>query len=352
LQRRPLLGSAVLSRRGHETLRVSETQRVLSQGHLWYDPHGSVLTSTLPVTLTEQLLSAQGLDSRLGLVYHGDGRWYDPTIAHTLQPDPFGGVPQLPQTLNRYRVTGWKSPGWETAIANPSLSPVPTTVGKKTASGLLGLGLSAYARPSGFLNVTANLAVVRRAGYTDFFQRVAPPGRGRSAQFVSSLLREVDEGVYEVLEGAWAGRRIAGETLEEALESVVVSNRWPVSGFGFEAIDDTVLRQFLRSGRAVDFGLSFAIDAMIDLPFFYHEVIANPYLTIEQKRLRGWIQVGEWTTGAVVGLYVGGVPGVVAGVVTVLVYNHILVPLLIRPIIIQRTGTDPYHENRNLRPLQ
>jgi hypothetical protein len=75
-----------------------------SQGHLWYDPHGSVLSSTLPVTLTEQLLSSQGLDSRLGLVYHGDGRWYDPALAHTLQPDPFGGVPQLPQTLNRYAV--------------------------------------------------------------------------------------------------------------------------------------------------------------------------------------------------------------------------------------------------------
>jgi hypothetical protein len=56
------------------------------------------------VTLTEQLLSTQGLDSRLGLVYHGDGRYCDPAIAHTLQPDPFGGVPQLPQRLNRYAV--------------------------------------------------------------------------------------------------------------------------------------------------------------------------------------------------------------------------------------------------------
>jgi hypothetical protein len=87
----------------HTMLSVSDADGN-SQGHLWYDPHGSVLTGTLPVTLTEQLLSSQGLDSRLGLVYHGDGRYYDPAIAHTLQPDPFGGVPQLPQTLNRYAV--------------------------------------------------------------------------------------------------------------------------------------------------------------------------------------------------------------------------------------------------------
>jgi hypothetical protein len=87
----------------HTMLAVSDAQGN-GQGHLWYDPHGSVLSSTLPVTLTEHIFSAQGLDSRLGLVYHGAGRWYDPATAHSLQPDPFGGVPQLPQTLNRYAV--------------------------------------------------------------------------------------------------------------------------------------------------------------------------------------------------------------------------------------------------------
>jgi uncharacterized protein RhaS with RHS repeats len=88
----------------HTMLAVSDADGN-GQGHLWYDPHGSVLSSTLPVTLTEQLLSSQGLDSRLGLVYHGDGRYYDPALAHTLQPDPLGGVPDLLQTLNRYAVT-------------------------------------------------------------------------------------------------------------------------------------------------------------------------------------------------------------------------------------------------------
>jgi len=100
-----------------------------------YDPYGEVLTSTLPVTLTEQLLSAQGLDSRLGLVYHGDGRWYDPAIAHTLQPDPFGGVPQLPQTLNRYAVpttgavVGQAAGGWSPLLSATGSEALETGAG-------------------------------------------------------------------------------------------------------------------------------------------------------------------------------------------------------------------------------
>jgi hypothetical protein len=30
------------------------------------------------------------------------GRWYDPAVGGYIQPDPMGGVPQAPQTLNRY----------------------------------------------------------------------------------------------------------------------------------------------------------------------------------------------------------------------------------------------------------
>ena len=71
-------------------------------GRVQYDPYGEVITSTLPVDLTDRLFT--GLDSRLGLVYHGDGRYYDPAIAHNLQPNPLGGVPHLPQTLNRYAI--------------------------------------------------------------------------------------------------------------------------------------------------------------------------------------------------------------------------------------------------------
>ena len=186
-----------------------------SQGRLWYDPHGRVLDSTLPVTLTEQLLSAQGLDSRLGLVYHGDGRYYDPAIAHSLQPDPFGGVPQLPQTLNRYAVTPGASVVGQVIgeMSLPTLSLVGGEATQETISALVGSALKRYAQRTGRFHVKANLALIKRAGYTNFFQRVAPPGRGRSAQFVSLLLREVGVDEYEVLEGAWKGRKVVGQTM-------------------------------------------------------------------------------------------------------------------------------------------
>ena len=281
-------------------LAVSDAQGN-GQGHLWYDPHGSVLTTTLPVTLTEQLLSTQGLDSRLGLVYHGDGRWYDPAIAHSLQPDPFGGIPQLPQTLNRYAVP---TTGSVVGQVSPGLHPLLVTAGgeagQETISALVGSALAWYAQRTGRFYVTANLALMKRAGYTGFFQRVTPPGRGRSAQFVSLLLREVDVDEYEVLEGAWKGRKIVGQTVGAALQNAVVNNRWPVSGLGFVASNDTALKAFIRSraGKLLleDAGIPF----ILDFGFQLAEDWSNPRLTGEQK-------AGRAIVSGVVGVFGGGI---------------------------------------------
>jgi hypothetical protein len=110
------------------TLLAASDATGISQGHLWYDRHGSVLTITLPVDLTEQLLSSQGFD----------GRYYDPVIAHTLQPDPLGGIPQLPWTLNRYAVPpapALSAVEGASAVGqvSPHLHPLLVTAGKGTA---------------------------------------------------------------------------------------------------------------------------------------------------------------------------------------------------------------------------
>lgn len=67
--------------------------------HIWYAPLSRVIQNTLPATLTEKL--AGHLDTATGLQYHG-ARYYDPWVGSYVQPDPFGGLPQAPQSFNRY----------------------------------------------------------------------------------------------------------------------------------------------------------------------------------------------------------------------------------------------------------
>ncbi len=88
-------------------------------GTLLYDAFGSVLTSTMPTTLTTAL-SGQGsiVDPATGLVHLGNGRYYDPSMGRPLQPNPFGGPPTVPQDLNRYAATSLGQPGVAEGVAN------------------------------------------------------------------------------------------------------------------------------------------------------------------------------------------------------------------------------------------
>ncbi|MBP8002484.1 MAG: hypothetical protein KA314_24480 [Chloroflexi bacterium] len=74
-----------------------------------YDGYGAVLTGTMPVTLTQTLLDMP--DGTTGLVYQGNGRYYDPTLGRPLQPNPAGAPPTVPQALNRYAATPMGQPG-------------------------------------------------------------------------------------------------------------------------------------------------------------------------------------------------------------------------------------------------
>ncbi len=70
------------------------------------------LTSTLPVTLTGRL--ATSLDAT-GFQYQGS-RFYDPAVGSYIQPSPFGGVLEAPQSLNRYAL----SVSGGTSLSTPS----------------------------------------------------------------------------------------------------------------------------------------------------------------------------------------------------------------------------------------
>ncbi len=66
----------------------------------------------MPTTLTTTLAGQSALEDPVtGLVHLGQGRYYDPSLGRPLQPNPGGGVPVLPQSLNRYAATPLGQPG-------------------------------------------------------------------------------------------------------------------------------------------------------------------------------------------------------------------------------------------------
>jgi RHS repeat-associated protein len=70
-------------------------------GRVQYDPYGEVLTSTLPVTLTDRLFTGARFDGTIGL-YQMGARWYDPALGRWFQADTIVPEPGNPQALNRY----------------------------------------------------------------------------------------------------------------------------------------------------------------------------------------------------------------------------------------------------------
>ena len=78
-------------------------------GWVQYDPYGEILTSTLPLTLTDRLFTGQRLDSSTGLYYY-NARYYDPDpsaslragLGRFIQPDTLVPDPLNPQAWNRF----------------------------------------------------------------------------------------------------------------------------------------------------------------------------------------------------------------------------------------------------------
>ena len=278
------------------TLAVSDKDGS-SQGHLWYDPHGSVLSSTLPVTLTEHI----GLDSRLGLVYHGDGRYYDPVIAHTLQPDPFGGVPHLPQTLNRYSYAASTAFGCDTYCQRGRGFPVAEVVGvsKDIAFQVLGrrsiqTGVREFAR----LRVTASRTALTRNQY---IPRQIRDLYGLNIVGLGSHGRYVAESMELGIEQA--------EAFKEYLDIVLPK------GYGRGLGEAEIIARRLdpvhtRLGEIPWWNIAdFGLDFLLGSGFQYLEDVNNPRLTSTQIGVRVFV---AGTGGALLSALGGALGGVFA----------------------------------------
>ena len=85
-------------------------------GHTLYDAYGGVLSSTVPATLTHALTELPEADT--GLVHLGGGRYYDPALGRPLQSNSAGGLPGVPQSLNRYAASALGQPGVAAGVAS------------------------------------------------------------------------------------------------------------------------------------------------------------------------------------------------------------------------------------------
>lgn len=203
----------------------------------------------------------------------------------------------------------------------------------------------------------ANEQLLARAGYRGVFSRLNRPGRGYSALYVSR----------RVMPGAGQRYRVLGSADEiidlNVLKAAEKSRRWGVSyplDDPFLALDDTVLKRLLRSGRG-EFGANFALNLALSY-FDLREPWQDPYFSTGQRVAQNVVTVGGVAVGTLISIKVGaatspfgGPVSFIAvtstGIVVTIVWNAIA-PSVVSSIANAIGAPDPYNRQRQLQPLQ
>jgi hypothetical protein len=270
-------------------------------GYVLYDGYGGVLTATLPATLT-----AQGVitDPDTGLVYLGEGRWYDPALGRPLQPNPAGGPPTVPQALNRYAATPLGQPGvaegvigYQPGVLEKGLFKTGLTYLVNQSRNALIANLTAE-QPTGLVDVTVRglrgsvpkslrLVVtgetIEELTLSESYRALTTPGPLLARLFVAGrVARDLGrrllgrETIWQTMEG-----RILESDLGSLGPDVEVLAATPVTKAALPGLPVFLLKHGIGLGWAV--GLSFAIQYGFDL--------SNPYLTGSQRWARGGVAV-------------------------------------------------------------
>jgi len=276
----------------------------------------------------------------------------------TYQPNPAGGPPTIPQALNRYAATAVGQPGVYQAADEDLFVSLLGATGQNALSAGGGMALSAYAyNLTGELFIQANNQLLARAGYQHLFRRVLPPGRGNSAFYYTGLVKSAGNRTYQTL--------ATDQLINLAhLEAQVASKRWPVrypGGEAFEALDDNVTKQFLRTGSG-EFLAGFGINLLLAGP----DLAApwqNPYFSRGQRLAQNAVTVSGAAASAGAAVWVGnlavasgiGGPGTFVlvtgtGVVVWVGWEYVVKPT-VSWIAVASGLPDPYTEYRSLKPL-
>jgi RHS repeat-associated protein len=118
--------------------------------------------------VTGRLAGGQ-LDADAGLVYDGDGRFFDPALGVYVQPDPFGGAPEAPASLNRYAAAG--------VSTLPTLGSVPTRNARRNYQDFVAqLRDTSANKTLGF--------VAEEHGIPAFLAQIGHHGFGKTARYV------------------------------------------------------------------------------------------------------------------------------------------------------------------------
>jgi hypothetical protein len=304
-------------------------------GHVLYDGYGAVLTSTLPATLTTTLAGSGDVpDPDTGLVYLGDGRWYDPALGRPLQPNPISGPLAIPQSLNRYAATPLGQPGvMEAAASEANLFAIASqdTI-LQTAIGY-GAGKAIETTAWGSLSITASQYGWRKMGEVrSLFQRGAKNLElGKTFRTYSTLGRVRDLG--------------KGQYLAETGEVIDVAELPASARIRFIPRFSPLVRNALGGGAA--FGISAIFQGVEDWN--------NPYLTSEQFWWRVSISgaggVAAWYASSVlVPVYLGGSLGAWAGPVGIVVGAAMTFVWMVwvQPVVFDVLNLNP---ERQLKPL-
>jgi hypothetical protein len=264
----------------------------------------------------------------------------------------------MPQALNRYTAVAAGQPGVLQAADQSNMPPLLPVAAFNTLSAAGGVAVTNYANNlSGILFIQANNRLLARAGYTSSFQRLFPPGRGRSALYTSELVKSGGGRTYTAVN---SGRII---NLNQ-LEAQVGGNRWPVTyphGQAYQVLNDNNLKQFLRS-RGGQFTTGLAINVALSFP----DLAApwqDPYLNKQQRWVQNAVTVGGAGASAAAAIGVSkvaaaaGLGGPVTfalvtstGIAVWVVWEYAAKPT-VSWIATSLGRPDPYQGHRNLQPI-
>jgi hypothetical protein len=314
------------------SMQIVDSQGITA-GHVLSDPYGRVIDKNLTSEFEEALAGTGSLvDPTTGLVHLGGGRFYAPELGRSLQPDPMGGPPVVPQALNRYAATVVGQPGVAEAAA-PSFTGLSLAASfvksaaaetlARTTWGPLGYAQTRILREAyAEISVTASNTAMKNAA-----RRIEELGGGLLDPSVG--LGKAGSGKYTRVFKLGQGLTTVDDLIRDA--NLPTTRGWNAI-LKINNVDEVVkTSRFARLGWLSNAKGNVLFDAALSAGFQWWEDSYNPYLSPIQKGGRsGIVAIGGGVSSGI-GLFAGSLAcgpgagicatGVVVAITTAMIVN-------------------------------